>query len=147
MPSDTPPDPFADALAFGQRMEVLRTRRGMSRPVLAGLLGMSPSWVKQVERGQIQMPKLPVVLRIAELLRVRDLADLTGNQTSSVELFIGPGHPRLPAVRDAVNALTLDDSDRPAPGPRTSPPASRPPGRPGTRLLITVTSWALCFPA
>ncbi len=115
MPSDTPPDPFVDALAFGQRMEVLRTRRGMSRPVLAGLLGMSPSWVKQVERGQIQMPKLPVVLRIAELLRVRDLADLTGDQAPSVELFIGPGHPRLPAVRDAVNALTLDDSDRPAP--------------------------------
>ncbi|KUL60324.1 helix-turn-helix domain-containing protein [Streptomyces sp. JV186] len=115
MPSDTPPDPFADALAFGQRMEVLRTRRGMSRPALAGLLGMSPSWVKQVERGQIQMPKLPVVLRIAELLRVRDLADLTGDQTPSVELFIGPGHPRLPAVRDAVNALTLDDSDRSAP--------------------------------
>ncbi|MFA4975828.1 helix-turn-helix domain-containing protein [Streptomyces diastaticus] len=116
MSSDATPDPFVDPLAFGQRMEVQRTRRGMSRPVLAGLLGMSPSWVKQVEKGQIQMPRLPVVLRIAEVLRVRDLSDLTGDQTPSVDLFIGPGHPRLPAVRNAVNALTLN-GDRPAPRP------------------------------
>ncbi|MFJ2067130.1 helix-turn-helix domain-containing protein [Streptomyces albidoflavus] len=116
MSSDATPDPFVERVTFGQRMEVLRTRRGMSRPVLAGLLGMSPSWVKQVEKGQIQMPKLPVILRIAELLRVRDLADLTGDQSSSVDLFIGPGHPRLPAVRDAVNALTLG-GDTVAPRP------------------------------
>ncbi|MET7560549.1 helix-turn-helix domain-containing protein [Streptomyces sp. NPDC005479] len=114
MPHDATPDPYADPMAFGQRMQILRTKRGMSRPVVAGLLGMSPSWVKQVETGQIQMPKLPVILRIAELLRVRDLSDLTGDQSQAVDLFIGPGHSRLPAVRDAVNALSLD-GDRKAP--------------------------------
>ncbi|MEV5261735.1 helix-turn-helix domain-containing protein [Streptomyces anulatus] len=115
MPSDATPDPYTDPMGFGQRMQILRTRRGMSRPVAAGLLGMSPSWVKQLERGEIGMPKLPVVLRIAELLRVRDLSDLTGDQSAPVDLFIGPGHSRLPAVRDAVNALTLGSSDRRAP--------------------------------
>ncbi|MEU2132384.1 helix-turn-helix domain-containing protein [Streptomyces sp. NPDC018352] len=114
MPDDATPDPYADPLGFGQRMQILRTKRGMSRPVMAGLLGRSPSWVKQVERGQIGMPKLPVILRIAELLRVRDLSDLTGDQSAPVDLFIGPGHSRLPAVRDAVNALTLS-GDREAP--------------------------------
>ncbi|MYR76520.1 MULTISPECIES: helix-turn-helix domain-containing protein [unclassified Streptomyces] len=114
MPVDATPDPYADPMAFGQRMQILRTRRGLSRPVTAGLLGRSPSWVKQVERGEIGMPKLPVVLRIAELLRVRDLADLTGDQSAPVDLFIGPGHPRLQAVRDAVNTLSLS-SDREAP--------------------------------
>ncbi|MFH8476993.1 helix-turn-helix domain-containing protein [Streptomyces sp. NPDC018000] len=114
MPTDATPDPHTDPLAFGQRMQILRTRRGMSRPVMAGLLGMSPSWVKQVERGEIGMPRLPIVLRIAEVLRVRDLSDLTGDQSAPVELFVGPGHSRLPAVRDAVNALTLD-GDREAP--------------------------------
>ncbi|MFF3354084.1 helix-turn-helix domain-containing protein [Streptomyces sp. NPDC002917] len=114
MPDDATPDPYADPMAFGQRMQILRTKRGMSRAVVAGLLGMSPSWVKQVERGEIGMPKLPIVLRIAELLRVRDLSDLTGDQSAPVDLFIGPGHPRLPAVRDAVNALTLG-GDREAP--------------------------------
>ncbi|MEV0492380.1 helix-turn-helix domain-containing protein [Streptomyces atratus] len=114
MPVDATPDPYADPMAFGQRMQILRTKRGISRPVAAGLLGMSPSWVKQVETGQIGMPKLPIVLRIAELLRVRDLSDLTGDQSAPVDLFIGPGHSRLPAVRDAVNALTLG-GDREAP--------------------------------
>lgn len=114
MPDDATPDPYADPMAFGQRMQILRTKRGMSRPVVAGLLGMSPSWVKQVETGQIGMPRLPIVLRIAELLRVRDLSDLTGDQNAPVDLFIGPGHSRLPAVRDAVNALTLG-GDRAAP--------------------------------
>ncbi|MGW5273718.1 helix-turn-helix domain-containing protein [Streptomyces sp. NPDC004044] len=114
MPDDATPDPYADPMAFGQRMQILRTKRGMSRPVVAGLLGMSPSWVKQVETGQIGIPRLPIVLRIAELLRVRDLSDLTGDQSAPVDLFIGPGHSRLPAVRDAVNTLTLG-GDREAP--------------------------------
>lgn len=115
MPTDATPDPYADPMGFGQRMQILRTRRGLSRPVAAGLLGMSPSWVKQVEKGEIGMPKLPVVLRIAELLRVRDLSDLTGDQSAPVDLFIGPGHPRLHAVRGAVNALTLGAGSREAP--------------------------------
>ncbi|MES9522482.1 helix-turn-helix domain-containing protein [Streptomyces capoamus] len=114
MPSDATPDPYADPLAFGQRMQILRQRRGMSRPVLAGLLGKSPSWVKQVETGVIQPPKLPVILRIAELLRVRDLADLTGDQSMSVDLFTGPGHPKLAAVKAAVDAFPLT-GDREAP--------------------------------
>ncbi|MGP4043974.1 helix-turn-helix domain-containing protein [Streptomyces sp. 2A115] len=103
-------------MAFGQRMQILRQRRGMSRPVLAGLLGKSPSWVKQVEAGQIQVPKLPVILRIAEALRVRDLADLTGDQSMHVDLFIGPRHSCLPAVRAAVDAfpLTVDWQAPPA---------------------------------
>ncbi|MER8000332.1 helix-turn-helix domain-containing protein [Streptomyces sp. NPDC095613] len=106
MPSDATPDP-SDSIVFGQRLQVLRQKRGLSRPVLAGLLGMSPSWLKQVENGQIHMPKLPMVLRIAELLRVRDLSDLTGDQTPTAELFIGPGHSRLPSVQAAVNTFPL----------------------------------------
>ncbi|WP_225838652.1 helix-turn-helix domain-containing protein [Streptomyces sp. NK08204] len=114
MPSDATPDPYADPLAFGSRMQIYRQRRGMSRPVLAGLLGKSPSWVKQVETGVIQVPKLPTILRIAELLRVRDLADLTGDQSLHVDLFIGPGHPRLAAVKAAVDAFPFT-ADREAP--------------------------------
>ncbi|WP_261802010.1 helix-turn-helix domain-containing protein [Streptomyces sp. ISID311] len=105
--SDAPPDPFVEPVAFGQRMQILRTRRGMSRNVLAGLLGKSPSWVKQVEGGRLQMPKLPMVLRIAEALRVRDLSELTGDQSMAIALFTGPGHARLPHVRSALNAFPL----------------------------------------
>ncbi|MBU7598534.1 helix-turn-helix domain-containing protein [Streptomyces sp. P38-E01] len=107
MSSDATPNPYAEPVAFGQRMQILRSRRGMSRGVLAGLLGRSPSWVKQVEGGRLQMPKLPMVLRIAEALRVRDLSELTGEASTAVPLFAGPGHPRLPLVREAVDEFPL----------------------------------------
>ncbi|MGW0012481.1 helix-turn-helix domain-containing protein [Streptomyces tendae] len=107
MPSDATPDPYADPLAFGQRLQILRTRRGLTREQLGGLAGRSGSWVKGVETGRLKTPKLEIVLRLAEILRVRDLSDLTGDQSVSVDLFTGPGHPRLPAVKAAVDAFPL----------------------------------------
>ncbi|MFI1172636.1 multiprotein-bridging factor 1 family protein [Streptomyces melanogenes] len=97
-------------------MQILRERRGMSRTVLAGLVGMSASWVKRIENGQLQAPGLQMVMLIAEALRVRDLADLSGRPDRHVDLFIGPGHPRLAAVRAAVDSYPLTTS-------REAPPA------------------------
>lgn len=107
------PDATPDAgepIAFGERLRILRTRRGMTRETLAGLVGKSPEWVKAVERGRLKSPKLPMILRLAEVLRVRDLAQLTGDQAMPTSMFIGPGHPRLSQVKSAVDtlALTLD---------------------------------------
>ncbi|MEE2049504.1 helix-turn-helix domain-containing protein [Nocardiopsis tropica] len=101
-PTPVPDDP---GLTFGQRLKVQRTRRGMTRDVLAGLVGKSGSWVKAVEAGRLQTPKLSMLLRLAEALRVRDLAQLTGDQSIPISLFTGPGHARLPAVRSAINAM------------------------------------------
>ncbi|MFI1829579.1 helix-turn-helix domain-containing protein [Streptomyces sp. NPDC020412] len=112
--SNATPDPYSDPLAFGQRLQILRTRRGVTRDQLGGLVGRSGSWVKGLETGRLKTPKLATMLRIAEVLRVRDLSDLTGDQTMPVSLFAGPGHPRLGPVRAAVDALTLT-SDREAP--------------------------------
>ncbi|MEU2181219.1 helix-turn-helix transcriptional regulator [Streptomyces thermolilacinus] len=117
MSPDATPDPYADPLTFGQRMQILRERRGMTRVVLAGLLGRSPEWVKQIEKGRLQAPGIDVVLAIAEALRVRDLADLTGRPDMHVDLFVGPGHPRLGAVRAAVDTLPLTTQ-------RQAPPAA-----------------------
>ncbi|MET9606279.1 helix-turn-helix domain-containing protein [Streptomyces sp. NPDC006512] len=100
-------DPYREQLAFGQRTQILRTRRGLTRDQLGGLVGRSGSWVKAVETGRLKTPALPMVLRIAEVLRVRDLSDLTGDQSLRVSLFAGPGHPRFAAVREALNALQL----------------------------------------
>mgnify|MGYP001228267045 FL=1 len=116
MPQPTP-DPADTALTFGQRLKIQRTRRGMTREVLAGLVGKSASWVKAVETGRLQTPKLANLLRLAEALRVRDLSQLTGDQSMPISLFTGPGHPRLPRVREAVNAL-------PALSPREAPPVA-----------------------
>lgn len=108
MPTDIP---------FGQRLKILRTARGMSQDTLAGLVGKSGAWVRGLEVGRLQQPKLPVILRLAEALRLRDIAQLTGGQSMRIDLFTGPGHTRLPAVRAAINALPVGGSDRRAPRP------------------------------
>jgi transcriptional regulator with XRE-family HTH domain len=108
-------DPADPAAGPGQRIQFFRTRRGMSRAVLGGLVGKSERWVKAVETGQLQQPKLPILLRLAEALRVTDLAQLTGDQSVPVETFQGAGHPALPAVRSAVNAIAPDISGPPPP--------------------------------
>lgn len=101
------PDPNANPPAFGQRLQILRTRKGLTRDQMGGLVGKSGSWVKGVETGRLKTPKLETVLRIAEVLRVRDLSDLTGDQSIHVDLFTGPGHPRLAAVKAAVDAFPI----------------------------------------
>ncbi|MGW0826917.1 helix-turn-helix domain-containing protein [Streptomyces sp. NPDC002845] len=117
MSPDATPDPYADPLVFGQRLQILRTRKGMTRDQLGGLVGRTGSWVKGVETGRLKTPKLEMVLRIAELLRVRDLSELTGDQSVHVDLFTGPGHPRLAAVRAAVDVFPLTTR-------REAPPAA-----------------------
>lgn len=94
-------------LTIGQRIQYLRERQGKTRPVVAGLLGKSPSWLKAVENGRLQPPRLPVLLKIADLLGVRDVAELVGDQRIPESVSAGPGHPALPAVRDAITALNL----------------------------------------
>lgn len=113
MPTDATPDPYTDPLVFGQRLQLLRQRRGLTQDQLGGLAGRSGSWVRALETGRLQTPKLPVILRLAEVLRVRDLSDLTGDQSMRTALFTGPGHPRLAAVREALNTLQLGTADAP----------------------------------
>lgn len=117
MSTDATPDPYSDPLVFGQRLQVLRNRRGLTRDQLGGLVARSGSWVKAVETGRLKTPTLPMVLRIAEVLRVRDLSELTGDQSMHTALFAGPGHPRFTAVREALNSLQLG-------GGREAPPAA-----------------------
>ncbi|WP_306371118.1 helix-turn-helix transcriptional regulator [Nocardiopsis sp. CC223A] len=100
---------------FGTRLKLHRSRRGLTREVLGGLVGRSASWVKALETGRLGTPKLPLLLKLADALRVRDLAELTGAGSIPVEPFSGPGHRHLPAVRAAINAFA-PAADRPAPG-------------------------------
>ena len=115
MPVDATPDPYADPLKFGQRVQILRERRGMTRAQLADFIGVSPHTLKKIENGQQQAPGIEMVMRIAEALRVRDLAELTGLPEMHVNLFVGPGHPRLAAVKAAIDNFSLASSIEPPP--------------------------------
>ncbi|ARF53148.1 helix-turn-helix domain-containing protein [Streptomyces gilvosporeus] len=65
-------------LPLGERIELLRRRRGMSRQVLASLVGYSSEWLRQVERNERPVDRLSVLLRIAGVLQVNDIADFLG---------------------------------------------------------------------
>ncbi|MFJ6935677.1 helix-turn-helix domain-containing protein [Streptomyces sp. NPDC101132] len=116
MSPDATPDPYDDPVRFGQRVQIYRNRRGMTREQLAGLVGHHESWVKKVESGKLKIPRLPELFRIAEALRVRRLNDLVGEigGEPQVDLFAGPGHAKLPAVRAALDTFPFS-GDRPAP--------------------------------
>ncbi|MFI2234334.1 helix-turn-helix domain-containing protein [Nocardia testacea] len=102
----------------GIRIKRLRERAGMSRPVLAGLLGRSTEWLKAVENGRLQPPRLPMLLRIARALELDDLAELTGNgHAVPVSVFAGEQHSALSSVQSALTDYRL--------APPTSPPNIR----------------------
>lgn len=102
--------------AFGERLRRYRERAGMSRTVFAGLVGRSTEWVKAVETGRLAMPRLAMLLQMATVLGVDDLADLTGDQSARLERFSRGEHPSVPAIKAAVNRYTLT---RPADEPFT----------------------------
>jgi transcriptional regulator with XRE-family HTH domain len=106
----------------------------MSRPVLAGLVGKSAEWVKAVENGRLLAPRLPLLIRIAEILQVSDLADLTGEQRLSAATYTKAGHEALPAVAAALADYSIDTTADSAgdSGPGSSRRRSGRPGRCGT---------------
>ncbi|AVH21617.1 helix-turn-helix domain-containing protein [Nocardia cyriacigeorgica] len=100
---------------IGARIKRLRERAGMSRAVLAGLLGRSTEWLKAVENGRLQPPRLPMLLRIAHALELADLAELTGNgHAVPVAVFAGERHGALTDVQAALTEYRSAASARPA---------------------------------
>lgn len=99
---------------FGKRLERYRKRAGMSRPVLAGLCGRSPEWVKSLETGRLQTPRLPLLLRLAEVLGVEDLRELTGDQRLATATYTKAAHEQLPEIAEALASYPMVVEDGPA---------------------------------
>lgn len=105
----------AHNLSIGQRIQQRRDANHMSRPVLAGLIGMSAAWLKKVETDQLRTPRLPMLLKIAHALEIEDLAELTGNDFAvPVEIFAGERHSALTDVQAALTDFRLQAPDRTA---------------------------------
>jgi transcriptional regulator with XRE-family HTH domain len=91
------------ALSVGRRIEWYRRQVGMSRTVVADRVGRSASWLKAVETGRLQVPRLDLLLRLAHALELADLAALTGNgEAVPVRVFAGEQHAALGEVRAAL---------------------------------------------
>jgi transcriptional regulator with XRE-family HTH domain len=86
----------------GQRIYYFRTRLGMTRAVLGGLVGRSAEWVKAVENGRLLTPRLGLLVRLAEALKVDDLALLTGEAKLASATYGHPMHEKLPVMKRAL---------------------------------------------
>ncbi len=108
MPESVPSD-----FSPGERIRYFREKRGMSRPVLAGLVGRGPSWLKKIERGERETPSYELLSRLASALNLNDLSLLTGHTTS---IPLGAGSRLMlacvPDVRDAVRGPLFGQAER-----------------------------------
>ncbi|WP_049567487.1 helix-turn-helix domain-containing protein [Nonomuraea sp. SBT364] len=71
----------ADFLVDGARIMARRRSRGLTRRILADLVGCSEEWLRLVENGVKPLDRLSTIMRIAEVLRVEDLSELVGGRT------------------------------------------------------------------
>lgn len=103
--------------SVGERIQIIRERRGKTRPVVAGLVGRSPEWLKSVEKSRRQPPRLDMLIRLAEALGVRDLSELTGDGSTLEMTLRRDGHPVVSAIREAIESAQLSISPEPRPDP------------------------------
>jgi transcriptional regulator with XRE-family HTH domain len=68
----------SDFLVDGGRIMAMRRARGLSRRILANLVGCSEEWLRLVEKGARPLDRLSTIMRIADVLRVNDLSELIG---------------------------------------------------------------------
>ncbi|MDQ3762872.1 MAG: helix-turn-helix domain-containing protein [Actinomycetota bacterium] len=93
-------------LPVGRRIKLLRERRGLSRAVVAGLCGRSESWLKKIEQGTRQAVRLPTLLRLAEVLHVDDLTELTG-QHLPLAVYGKPTHQAIPTLQHVMTTYPV----------------------------------------
>jgi transcriptional regulator with XRE-family HTH domain len=94
---------FDAELSTGERVRILRERKGMSREVLAGLVGRSVGWLRKIETNERPLRSLPMMVRIAEALRLSDVSELTGEDIRMpLDSWSRLTHPSVVAVRNAV---------------------------------------------
>lgn len=106
MPTQHDPAPTT----FGQRARIARERAGLTRPVAAGLAGRSPDWVKAIENGSIGMPRLPMLLRLANIYGC-DVTDLTGDDRIAAATYTKAQHTDLPDVKRALTTYRLQAAE------------------------------------
>lgn len=91
-----------EGMTTGQRMRYLRKRAGMTRRVLGGLVGRAGEWVKAVETDRLIPPRLPLLIRLAEVLQVDDLSQLAGEHRLTTSALAKSAHEALPHVARAL---------------------------------------------
>ncbi|HUY46496.1 MAG TPA: helix-turn-helix transcriptional regulator [Streptosporangiaceae bacterium] len=97
-----------DEITIGARLRTLRRWRGMTQTELAGLAGLSPSFLSMVETGQRPLDRRSHISAIASALRVSE-TDLVGGPHLSADPLQSDPHAVIPALRAALQTSSVDD--------------------------------------
>jgi transcriptional regulator with XRE-family HTH domain len=92
---------------LGQRVALRRRQHGLSRRVVANLVGRSEEWLRQVERGQRRLDSIEVLLHLARVLHIDDLGDFLGWDGATMAA------PRASSLTAKMHDVLLDS---PLPG-------------------------------
>jgi transcriptional regulator with XRE-family HTH domain len=97
--------------ALGSRIREARQQRNLSARKLAELVGVTPSWISQLERGQVT-PSFATMFRINHMLGITT-ADLFGSRQPAEQVLLREEwlvHPFRGISDDAV--LAIDPAQR-----------------------------------
>ncbi len=96
--------------AFGQVLREKRMEKGLSLRKFAGLVGVSPTYLSQVEQMNVDPPTADRVKRMAELLgeNVDEWTSLAGRITEDLPGIIHEEPTEVPDLLRAVRGLTAD---------------------------------------
>lgn len=93
---------------IGERVRMIRRRRGMSLESTAGLAGISKGYLSMLENGQRRFERRSLVDQLAEALGCSSL-DLTGEPYQPVDRQAAAAMAAVPEIELALYDCTLDD--------------------------------------
>jgi transcriptional regulator with XRE-family HTH domain len=96
-----------DEVTIGARLRTLRRWRGKSQVELAGLAGLSPSFLSMVETGQRPLDRRSHIAALASALKVSE-TDLVGGPHLTPDPLQSDPHMAIPALRVALQTNTLN---------------------------------------
>jgi transcriptional regulator with XRE-family HTH domain len=107
-----------DTATIGARLRVLRRWRGMTQGQVAGLAGLSTSFVSMIENGQRSLDRRTHIAGVAAALGVSE-TDLVGGPHLSEDRQQSDPHSAIPGLRIALqsNRLGSPAADRARPLP------------------------------
>lgn len=95
-----------DETTIGARLRTLRRWRGKTQTELAGLAGLSPSFLSMVETGQRPLDRRSHIAALASALQVSE-TDLVGGPHLSRDRVQSDPHMAIPPLRVALQTNTL----------------------------------------
>jgi transcriptional regulator with XRE-family HTH domain len=90
-----------DETTIGARLRTLRRWRGKTQTELAGLAGLSPSFLSMVETGQRPLDRRSHIAALASALQVSE-TDLVGGPHLSRDRVQSDPHMAIPPLRVAL---------------------------------------------